>query len=417
MNRVLALVTVATLALSVGAAAQATTQVGPESTNNNRNAPSTTNPIPSANPTSPASSAPTNTTQPPRAASQDTVTAPSSKAGANATTGASPAGTASAAPSDKTGSSGTSTGANAPQSGAAQASGATNANKDAASDPNQSSPQTQEPKSPRTELFGTPGSSQKSADPLLEPPPLPPNKSTLVGGIARKVDRISNRLVIQPFGGGKSVKVTFDERSHIYRDGRETTVMGIREGDRVYADTMLVNAKIFARNIRVQTTSGPAEASGQVTAYDQKTQTATIVDKLTGQAVAVKVTPNTMLKSNTGEAKTAELRPGALVSVLFEPGRKSGSAREITVLAQPGGSYIFAGRITNLDLRNGLIAVDNQSDGRNYELRFDPAQVENREQLVIGAEIAANSTFDGRGYSARSITVTAPSGQNQAAEQ
>src|SRR5512142_1235305 len=68
-------------------------------------------------------------------------------------------------------------------------------------------------------------------DPLFDVPPLPEGKVSLVGGTVAKVDRVRNKLAVNVFGGGK-MEISFDERSHIYRDGVETTQLGIRKGDR-----------------------------------------------------------------------------------------------------------------------------------------------------------------------------------------
>src|SRR5688572_193391 len=100
-------------------------------------------------------------------------------------------------------------------------------------------------------------------DPLLDVPKLPEGKVSLVGGTVLKIDQIRNRLVVEPFGGGEKLKMTFDERTRVFRDGTETTQMAIHKGDRVYIDTMLDRARVFARNIRVQSQAGPADASGQ----------------------------------------------------------------------------------------------------------------------------------------------------------
>ena len=35
------------------------------------------------------------------------------------------------------------------------------------------------------------------------------------------------------------MKKAYDKRTHVYRDGVETTQLGIRKGDRAYVDTML----------------------------------------------------------------------------------------------------------------------------------------------------------------------------------
>ena len=40
-------------------------------------------------------------------------------------------------------------------------------------------------------------------------------------------------------------------------------MLGINKGDRVYVDTQLDHATLFARNIRVLTEAGPAYARGR----------------------------------------------------------------------------------------------------------------------------------------------------------
>ena len=103
-----------------------------------------------------------------------------------------------------------------------------------------STPQTDEPRT----VINSGSADPNANNPFLEPPPLPKTKPTLIGGTAARVDHVRNLLTIQPFGGGQKIKVFIDERSHIYRDGGETTVLGIRKGDRVYADTMLRRARV-----------------------------------------------------------------------------------------------------------------------------------------------------------------------------
>src|SRR4051812_34289596 len=92
----------------------------------------------------------------------------------------------------------------------------------------------------------------ENIDALLAPPPQPKGKVSLFGGTVKDVDAIRNKMTLQVFGGNKT-KVFFDERSHIYRNGVETTQLGIHKGDRVYVDTQLDKGRLFARNIQVQT--------------------------------------------------------------------------------------------------------------------------------------------------------------------
>jgi hypothetical protein len=393
MNRILPLIAIA----SFSCALQAQTTIGPESTNNNRNQPAIG--IQPQGPP-PQSNAPQGPTAPGTTAAPATTTAPATTPAQTTSTGAAQQGTTKAG-----------TGAATSQTPDAKA----NPNAQDAR-PGRTDPVPQQNKQPTTEILPE-GKALPSADPVMEAGELPKGHVTLVGGTATRVDRVRNRVTLQPFGGGKKMTVRFDERSHIYRDGRETTVTGIKQGDRVYADTMLVGPVIFARNIRVLTMSGPAEARGQVTQYDARSGRVTLVDDLTRQPVQFTISRETAFKGQGNAQATAQdILPGSLLDVQFSPGHgRTGEAREIAVLARPGANYVFAGRVTNLDLRSGTISVDNQTDSKNYDLRFDPARVEQREQLRVGAEVTVRATYDGKGYRAVDLTVAKPS--EEAAQQ
>src|ERR1700704_3962810 len=56
----------------------------------------------------------------------------------------------------------------------------------------------------------SPNTIEGSARPRLEIPPLPPGKTTLIGGTIQKVDHVRDRLILQAFGG-KRTAVLFDE--------------------------------------------------------------------------------------------------------------------------------------------------------------------------------------------------------------
>ncbi len=269
-----------------------------------------------------------------------------------------------------------------------------------------------QPSQPTTEMLPQ-GTSTGSADPLLEPRELPKKNMALIGGIATKVDPIRNRVELQPFGGGKKVPVRFDDRSHVFRDGRETTVMGIHKGDRVYVDTMLIDGHVFAKNLRVATRSEAAEARGQITQAYAGGNDILMRDNLTGQNVRFQVTPRTALQKRGETATVADLKPGSLVDVMFAPGQKGGTAQQVVVLAVPGESFIFAGRVTNLDVSRGTVAIDNESDEKNCTVYFDPAKVEDREHLTLGSQVTARATFDGQNYHAEQLTLMSPASAQQ----
>jgi hypothetical protein len=116
--------------------------------------------------------------------------------------------------------------------------------------------------------------------------------------------------------------------------------------------------------------------------------------------------PSTIYKNKGVESTKADLRPNALVAVRMKagPGNRS-IANEIDVIALPGAEFTFYGTLTHLDLRTGMLAVENKSDNKLYDIRFTPSQVGVTDELVPGAEVAVIATFNGQNYTARSVTV------------
>jgi hypothetical protein len=246
-------------------------------------------------------------------------------------------------------------------------------------------------------------------DPLLEPPPLPKGKTTLIGGLATSVDHVRNRMTVQPFGKGTKVKVFIDERSHIYRNGTETTILGIHKGDRVYVDTMLAsNDRIFARNVRVLTESGLAELRGQVISTNPEHGTINVRDQLSAKPVSFIVNGATKYSSTKGNATVADLQPGSLIDVQFSPRRDQAVAQEVKVLARPGDNYIFSGVVTDLNMRTSSFFLDNKSDDESYEVHFSRNAVTNVSELRVGAEVTARTVFDGKQYTASNVRVEKP---------
>ena len=282
-------------------------------------------------------------------------------------------------------------------------SGATGASKnsaDAAKTPDSISP------SSSTSDADPLGRESNPGDPLLDVPPLPKGQVTLVGGRLRKVDPIRDRVVVEPFGGG-SMTVFFDERTHIYRDGTETTQAALHKGDRVYVDTMSDGARVFAKNIRLVTQLTPADASGQVLSYDQRSGTVKLHDDLSDRPVTFSVGPQTSVAGAQHGASGGPnaLSEGSLISVQFSPGTgRQGTAQRITILATPGNSFTFVGKVTYLDLRSGLIAIDNQTDHKIYDLSFDPTRNKLNDDITVGSDVQIVATFTGKAYRADRIS-------------
>jgi len=270
-------------------------------------------------------------------------------------------------------------------------------------------PQTDEPRT----VLNTNSADPNANDPLLEPPPLPKTKPTLIGGTASRVDHIRNQLTIQPFGGGQKIKVFVDERTHIYRNGEATTVLGIRKGDRIYADTMLDGSRVFAKNVRVENHAGMAEVRGQITTVNREKGTVTIRDELSSQPVTLAVGGSTQYSAYKGSANSNDLQPGSLVNVQFARGKnKQDTAQEVILLARPGDTYVFTGVVTNIDLRDGTLDMQNRSDDQSYELHFDKSSVDDKSKLKVGSEVTAHAVFTGKQYNANDLQLRAENSGN-----
>lgn len=243
---------------------------------------------------------------------------------------------------------------------------------------------------------------ESNYDPLLDLPALPQGQTTLVGGTVHGIDQIRNRLTVQPFGG-HSMKMFFDERTHIYRDGVPSTQLAIHKGDRVYVDTMLDGTRVFARNIRVVTGMEAADARGQITSNDLRTGQITVQDGLSARPVTFRVTPSTVVKTAGGSSTVAQLQPGSLVSVRFTPDRSNRDvAQEVSVIAAPGSVFTFYGKITYLNMSTRTLAVANESDQKIYDIKFTPVAVD-PQMLGEGKQVLVKARFDGTGYTADNI--------------
>jgi hypothetical protein len=258
----------------------------------------------------------------------------------------------------------------------------------------------------------TAAGSDESSDAIVDPasllpdmPRVPTAKTTLIGGTVQRLNRVQDQLTIQTFGGGR-MKISFDPRTHIYHDGAQALASDLHQGDRVYVDTVLDGNTVFARSVRIKSTASAGENQGIVVSYRSDRGELLLRDALSPEPLKIHLTPQTLLKKGDHSVSAAELVPGTLVSVKFgSQSRGPDVAQEIVVLAVPGTNFTFAGRVTGLDLRLGLLVLTASTDRKSYEIYFNPSMSAVDDKLHPGADVTAVANFDGTHYVARSLTI------------
>jgi hypothetical protein len=244
---------------------------------------------------------------------------------------------------------------------------------------------------------------------LPDLPKLPAAKASLIGGTIGKLDRVRDRMTVQVFGGGK-MTIAFDPRTHIYHDGAQASLADLRQGDRVYLETVLDGSTVFARAIRVKTSTLGGESQGIITSYHADKGELQVRDALSPHAIKIRVTSQTRIIEGDRTVSASRLAPGTLVAVQFGPRQDGGEvAREVSVLATPGASFTFAGQVTAIDLRLGLLVLTSSTDHKSYEIYLDPSLPGVDDNLRPSANVTVLTRFQDNRYVARSISVDSQS--------
>ena len=255
----------------------------------------------------------------------------------------------------------------------------------------------------------TPNSVRRSEDydPLLDLPPLKHEKVTLIGGIVVRLDEVMNHMVFQPFGTNQKMQVHFDTRTHFYLDGKPITEREVKQGQRIYLDTQLNGDRVFAKTIWIRSSAESGVGRGQITDFDPAHRVVTVRDELSNQPLRLQLAPNATIRKGNQTGSESDLVQGALVGIEFGAQRE---LRAITVLASPGSTFAFAGRVTFVDLSQKMIAIDNRSDGKKYDVSMEAIAPSILRQIREGEDVSVSTVFDGTRYSARSVDLAAAQG-------
>jgi hypothetical protein len=241
-------------------------------------------------------------------------------------------------------------------------------------------------------------------DPLLDLPPLPRARVSLIGGTVTRLDHVQDQLTVQPFGGKQQMRFAFDVRTRFYRDNQVASEREIKPGQRIHVDSMLDGSRMFAKSIWIETGTPNGNGRGQVLAYDRQNGILTVRDELSSQSLKFRVDKNMQIRQGSETRSISELREGSLVSLVFGPEQEQyGTVQQISLLAQPGSQYSFFGRVTYLDLSQKMIAVENQSDNQTYEIHLQNLPGGSIRGLRQGSMVDISAVFDGTRYVVQTI--------------
>ena len=242
-------------------------------------------------------------------------------------------------------------------------------------------------------------------------PSIPPGKSTVMGGKIHDVDPVRDQFTLNIFGG-RPVKVLYDERTQVYRDGARIPLRDLRSNDHASVETVLDGTKVFALRIHMLSQSPEGECQGQVLDYNPESRELTVSDAVSREPIKLHVPPATPIVRGGQDAfssaghGSSDLVRGALIQVKFESGNNGrGVASHIAILATPGSVFVFTGDVSVLDVHSGLLVLVDPREDKSYQIFFDSARLSVSRELHEGAHVTVRANFDGNRYVASAITV------------
>jgi hypothetical protein len=248
-------------------------------------------------------------------------------------------------------------------------------------------------------------------------PPPPGGRSTVIGGRILEVDPVLDRFTLKVFGG-RTLRILFDERTEVYRNGLRIPVLDLRPDDHASIETTLDGTNIFALKIHTLSQFPQGECRGQVLSYNQRTGVLTVSTTLSREPITLRVPPGTPVRpvdqvessSTVPRGSSGLLRGslvhGSLVDVKFEPGvAGQGVATQVDILATTGSAFVFSGQLSFLDSHSGRLVIADPRDDQSYEIFFHPSQFPASRQLREGTHVRVTATFDGSRYVATNMAI------------
>jgi hypothetical protein len=213
--------------------------------------------------------------------------------------------------------------------------------------------------------------------------------------------------------GGRPIKILFDARTQLYRDGIKLSPGDLHPGERASVETLLDETDIFALSVRMWSRPPEGDFQGQVLRYNPGTGELTISGTLSHEPIKLLVPAGTPVLRDeqaafsSAPSGSSDLVAGALISIKFESNHQGrGVATQITILATPGSTFVFNGNVSFLDLHSGRLVLVNVRDDKSYQIVFDPARFPMSRHLHQGDRVTVTANFDGARYVACSMTVS-----------
>lgn len=250
----------------------------------------------------------------------------------------------------------------------------------------------------------------ESAGRLTDVPPMPRGKSTILGGSIQNVDPVRDQFVLHVYGE-KPMRILFDERTQVFRDGKKVSLRDFAPAMHASVQTTLDGASVFAISVHILSHEADGDYQGRVLSYNPDSGVLMLTSSASRQPFRVQVTNGTSFKRlgqqefSSVQSGTTDLMPGSLVSVEFESDNHGkGLAREISVLAAPGATFLFVGDLVSLDLHRGALVVVDPRTNQRYQIFFDPTRGP-ASQLREGQRVRVSADYDGTRYVATDIRI------------
>jgi hypothetical protein len=244
-------------------------------------------------------------------------------------------------------------------------------------------------------------------------PPIPKGKSTVIGGEIRNVDPVRDQITLKVFGGNDTMKILFDERTQVYRNGERIPVLTLKPDSHASIETTLDGDRVFALRIHMLSQLPEGECEGQVISYSPGPGILVLNASLSRQPIRLRV-PNGTPIGRVGQSSFAggqrgmdDLARGTLVDVNFNAAGRNGEGvvTHINILATPGAAFTFSGNISMLDVHDGELTIVDPRDNQTYQFFFNASQLPITNKLHEGLMVQVTASFDGSRYMVTQITM------------